>query len=165
MDDPSDKGIALSICDHFIGPFSNRPPNVVPLGAEAAIVAPSVTSSESYSLRNARSIAVRFRDDEKKFSGKLGENYSECIGEFTRATAELGLTNMKKLELMHHVLRDEAKRFYSREIEGKVASFAEATAIMLREYNAPTREFRGRYLLKSLRIEDFMTMRFLRERL
>jgi hypothetical protein len=42
-DDPSDKDFALSLCDHFISSFSNRPSNVVPLGAEAATVAPSVT--------------------------------------------------------------------------------------------------------------------------
>jgi hypothetical protein len=84
-DNLSDKDIALSIRDHFISPFSNRPSNVVPLGVEAATAAPSVTSSENDSLKKAQNIAVRFRDDEKKFSGKLGENYSEYIGEFTRA--------------------------------------------------------------------------------
>jgi hypothetical protein len=141
-DDPIDKYIALSICDHFISPLSYRPSNVVPLGAEAATVAPNVTSSENDSLNKAQNITVRCRDDEKKFSGKLGENYSEYVGEFTRASAGLGLTIMPKLELMHHVLRDEARRFYSREIEGKVSSFAEATSIILREYNSKTRQLR-----------------------
>jgi hypothetical protein len=86
MDDPSDKDIALRICHHFISPFSSLPSNVVPLGAEAATVAPRVTSSENDSLKKAQNIAVRFRDDEKKFSGKLGDSYSEYIGEFTRAS-------------------------------------------------------------------------------
>jgi hypothetical protein len=116
-DDPNDKDIALSICDHFISPFSSRPSNVVPLGAEAANVAPNVTSSENDSLKKAQNIAVCLRTTRRNLS-KLGENYSEFIGEFTRASAELGLTIMQKLELMHHVLRNEAKHFYSREIEG-----------------------------------------------
>jgi hypothetical protein len=155
-DDPSDKDIVLSIRDHFVSPFSNHPSSVVPLGVEAATVAPSAASSENDSLKKAQNITVRFRDVEKKFSGKVGENYSEFLGEFTRASAESGLTIMQKLELMHHVLRDEAKYFYSREIEGKVTSFAEATAIMLREYNSPTRQLRFRNSLKSLRIGKFV---------
>jgi hypothetical protein len=79
-DAPSDKDIAYSICDHFISPVSSRPSNAIPLGAEAATFASSVNSSENDYLKKAHNIAVRFRDDEKKFSGKLGENYSEYIG-------------------------------------------------------------------------------------
>jgi hypothetical protein len=90
----------------------------------------------------AHHMAMRFKDENKKHSGALGECWSEFISVYLYATEDYKLTYFHKLQHFHHLLRDYAKRFYTRQIQGSVGSFSEASNIMEQEYNSISRRNR-----------------------
>ena len=117
---------------------------------------PTFSQETSSFDKAAHHIAMRFKDDCKKFSGALGECWNEFLSEYLYAAEDYKLTPSQKLQYMHHLLRDNAKRFFTRNIQGNINSFNEASAIMEQEYNSISRRNRISNHLKSLRITHFI---------
>jgi sugar-specific transcriptional regulator TrmB len=105
----------------------------------------------------AHHIAMRFKDDSKKFSGALGECWSEFLSEYLYAAEDYKLNPSQKLQYLHHLLKENAKRFFTRNIQGTINTFSEASAMMEQEYNSISRRNRISNHLKSLRISQFIT--------
>lgn len=62
--------------------------------------------------RAAHNNAMRFRDQASKFSGNLGESWSEFVAEYQQVSRDYELTASQKLQYLHNLLRGDAKRFY-----------------------------------------------------
>jgi hypothetical protein len=118
---------------------------------------PSPFQERSSFDKAAHHMAMRFKDDTKKFSGALGECWSEFISEYLYAAEDYKLNPFQKLQYFHHLLRDNAKRFYTRHIQGNVGSFSEASNLMEQEYNSISRRNRISNHLKSLRITQYVS--------
>ena len=62
-------------------------------------------------------ISQRYRSDEIRFSGALGECWIEYFSEYQYAARELTLMPTQKPNPMHHLFRGNAKRSYILNIE------------------------------------------------
>ena len=79
---------------------------------------PTVTStshaspSDLSTERVAHNVTMRLKDNEKKFSGDLGENWMEFVDEYSQVARDYNLNISQKLQYIHNILRGDAKRFY-----------------------------------------------------
>ena len=146
------KDNALEIIANYIARDSEQlPSQSSPQSASSTPVADTL-----YHEKIAHNMAIRFKEESKKFSGTLGECWNEYLNEYLFAANDYNLTASQKLSYLHHLLRDNAKRFYSRHVQGICASFAEAVAIMEKEYNSFSRQSRIANHLKMIRVKDFL---------
>lgn len=102
-------------------------------------------------------ISMRFRDEEKKFSGALGECWGEYISEYSYASKDYSLSETQKQQYLHHLLRGNAKRFFSHRVEGVAKSYAESCVLMEKEYNSVSRQNRVGAYLRNLRVSKYIT--------
>lgn len=107
--------------------------------------------------KTAHNMALRFKDEKSKFTGAIGESWSDYLNEYLYACNDYSVTNDKRLQYLYHILKDDAKNFYNDNIKGKVSSFQETCAIMNDEYNSFTRQSRIRNHLNRLRVTEYMT--------
>ena len=140
-----------AISDYQQKAFSPGPASQTQVAA-APIQAPHEMSFDKLSYY----ISQRFRSDETRFSGALGECWIEYLSEYQYAARELRLTPTQKADLMHHLFRGNAKRFYIRNIEGKNLSYNEVIQIIEREFNSVSRQNRIVGYLRNLRINKFL---------
>lgn len=128
-----------------------------PDGSRAAggiAAADSSLSAGKESDRCAHNVAMRFRDAASKFSGGLGENWSEYVAEYQQVARDYGLTSTQKLNFLHNLLRGDAKRFYLDRV-AHVGSFAQAVEQVSLEYNSVVRQNRVKAYLSGLRMATF----------
>ena len=93
-----------------------------PLTRQAANIA-AVESSDTRSQATAnyqvtaidrvvQNVAMRLKDREKKFVNDLGESWMEYVSEYQQISRDYNLNAAQKLQYLHNILRDDAKRFY-----------------------------------------------------
>eukprot|EP00170_Pyropia_yezoensis_P002751 contig_11549_g2756 len=99
---------------------------------------------------------MRFRDPAAKFSGNLGESWSEYIAEYQQVARDYELTASQKLQYLHNLLRGDAKRFFLDRVHGTAATFAQAVDMVGAEYNSIVRQDRFKNYLSSLRLGAFV---------
>lgn len=116
------------------------PPHLVYSGAEDKI---------------ARNIATRFKST-KKFTGELGDDINEHIGNYLDAANDYKLENLRKLQYFHNIFDGEAKRFYRQNVMGVSQLFIEACTKKGQKYNTITRQNRVRKRLQSLRLSSIV---------
>jgi hypothetical protein len=100
---------------------------------------------------------MQFMDDTKKFSCALGECWSEFISKYLYAAEYYKINPFQKFQYFHHLLRDNAKRFNTRRIQGNVGSYSEASNLMEQGYNSISRWNRISNHLKSLGITQYVS--------
>lgn len=106
--------------------------------------------------RAAHNVAMRFRDQAAKFSGNLGESWSEYVAEYQQVARDYELTATQKLQYLHNLLRGNAKRFFLDRVHGTAATFAQAVDMVSAEYNSIVRQDRVKNYLSSLRLSSFV---------
>ncbi|GAB0496233.1 hypothetical protein MMPV_007545 [Pyropia vietnamensis] len=106
--------------------------------------------------RAAHSIAMRFRDQASKFSGNLGESWSEFVAEYQQVARDYELTASQKLQYLHNLLRGDAKRFFLDRVQGTAATFAQAVDMVSAEYNSIVRQDRVKNYFSGLRLSSFV---------
>ena len=105
--------------------------------------------------RVAHNVAMRLKDSEKKFSGYLGENWMEFVGQYSKVARDYNLNISQKLQYIHNILRGDAKRSYLDGVEGYASSYQQAVGMINSEYNSPVRETRVKNYLTSLHLASF----------
>ena len=106
--------------------------------------------------KTAHNIAMRLKERDKKFSGDLGESWAEYVADYEQISRDYNLSVSKKLQYMHNLFRDDAKRFYLNNVDGYATSFKQAVEMIGNEYNSPVRQNRVKNYLKSLRLSQFV---------
>lgn len=117
---------------------------------------PMHASISSVSERTAHNVAMRLKDNEKKFSGDLGECWHEYVDEYNQISKDYNLTPAQKLQYFHNVLSKDAHRFYLDRVQSYATSFHQAVEMIDREYNSPVRQARVKNYLNSLRVSDYV---------
>ena len=69
-----------------------------------------VHSNATTSSKIADNVAMRFRA--KNFTGDIGESWNEYVAEYQQAAMDYNLGNLQKLQYLHNIMGDDAKRFY-----------------------------------------------------
>ncbi|GAB0492781.1 hypothetical protein MMPV_004051 [Pyropia vietnamensis] len=118
--------------------------------------ATSSTPSGGSADRAAHNVAMRFRDQAAKFSGNLGESWSEYVAEYQQVARDYEMTASQKLQYLHNLLRGDAKRFYLDRVHGTAATFAQAVDMVSAEYNSIVRQDRVKNYLSGLRLSSFV---------
>ena len=55
---------------------------------------------------------MRFKEQDKIFSGAIGESWDEFLQQLKTALKEYDVTHAQANKLFYHILTGEAKRFY-----------------------------------------------------
>lgn len=108
------------------------------------------------STKFAHNMSTRFKE-ESKFSGKLGENFSEFVNNYSDACNDYELSAPQRYSYLHHLFTGEAKRFYREKVYGIASNYREAILVMQNEFNSITRQTRVRKHLQSLRLNELMS--------
>ena len=104
----------------------------------------------------AHNIAIRFKEQDKKFSGAIGESWDEFLQEFKAALNECDVTHTQASKLFHHILTGEAKRFYYAQLHNHALSFEDLVNGIREEYNSSTRQMRALNYLQNIHVRDFI---------
>lgn len=127
--------------------------------SSSGTVAPQMNQSASphgtSAEKLAHNVAMRLRDNEKKFSGELGDSWMEFVDEYLQMSRDYNLSPAQKLQYLHNLLRGYAKRFYLDKVDGYATSFQQAVQMLELEYNSAVRQTRVKNYLNSLRITSF----------
>lgn len=109
-------------------------------GAVADAVPPSDPGTTSSPVQavdlTAHNIALRFRDAGAKFSGNLGEAWSEYKAEYMQVARDYNQSNDQRLHDMHNILAGDAKRFLLDRVQGYATTFQQAANMINDEYNS-----------------------------
>lgn len=107
--------------------------------------------------KTAHNIAMRLKDNDKKFSGDLGENWMEFVDEYTQIARDYSLNPPQKLQYLHNLFRGDAKRFFLDRIASYATTFQQAVEMVTSEYNSPVRQTRVKNYLNTLRVSSFVS--------
>ena len=100
-------------------------------------------------------IGNRFRNAESKFSGDLGESWTEYVSEYQQVARDYSLTPKQKKQYLHNLLKGDAKRYYLDRVDNEINTFAEAVRMIGEEYNSLVRQNRVKNHLTGLRITKY----------
>jgi hypothetical protein len=115
-----------------------------------------VSSTQESSPRLATNIALRFKNEEHKYSGTLAENYLEYLNNYLDAAKQYRLNEGQKLEFFIEIFTGEAKRHYRNYVDGIADTFAEANRMMQAEFSSKTRQNRVKKQLDALRVSKLV---------
>ena len=104
----------------------------------------------------AHNVAMGMTENEKKFSGDLGESGMEYVDDYLQVCRDYSLSPPQRLQFLHNLLRGDVKRYYLNKIDGYETSFQQAIQILEEEYNSPVRQTRVKNYLNSLRVTAFV---------
>lgn len=158
-EDAEDREAAVSIANSIVAE-GRRPRNqsqtddTLPPGRP-----PDTGDSDSRPLpteRVAHNVAMRLKDNEKKFSGDIGDCWMEFVDEYDQISLDYNLTQPQKLQYMHNILHKDAHRFYVDRVKAYATTFDQAVRMIDSEYNSPVRQNRVKNVLTSLRVTNFM---------
>ena len=135
---------------------STRREDSVSLSHLSASPEEASSSPQAQANRAAHNVAMRLKDNEKKFSGELGESWMEFVDEYLQICRDYALSPTQKLQYLHNLLRGDAKRFYLDKVDGYATGFQQAVQIINDEYNSYVRQTRIKDYLNALRISVFM---------
>ena len=113
-------------------------------------------SSSSSSDRIAHNVAMRLKENDKKFSGELGQSWMEFVDEYLQMCRDYSLSPTQRLQYLHNLLRGDAKRFYLDKVDGYASSFQQAVQMIHDEYNSHVRQTRIKDYLNTIRVSNFM---------
>lgn len=82
---------------------------------------------------------------------------ADYVTDYNLVGEDYGLSRQQKLQLLHHLLRGAAKRFYPSRLAGVAKTYQEAVAGLRAEYHSPVQQSQALNVVKSLRITDFTT--------
>lgn len=121
-----------------------RQADPVPVGeAVPHRVAAIGADHEAPTLRSlTQQLGSTYRHVSTKFSGADGEAFHEYVASYQQAMRTSGASHDQKLELMYHILHGEVKRYYDEQIEGQVATFAEAVHLISEKSTRKSRRYR-----------------------
>lgn len=105
--------------------------------------------------RVAHNVAMRLRDNDKKFSGDIGECWMEFVDEYQQIARDYKLTATQKLQYLHNILSKDASRFYLDRVAHYATTFQQAVEMIDQEYNSIVRQTRVKNYLNNLRVSDF----------
>jgi Zinc knuckle len=106
--------------------------------------------------RRANSIASRFKDHGRTFSGRLDENLDIKLRNYEEAARENKLSEEQRSQLIYHVLSGEAQDFYFDHIKHCHVTYADRRAALEKEYCSSARQGRARAHLKSARVTTYI---------
>lgn len=114
-EDAEDREAAVNIANSIVAegrrPRSQTDESALPSGRP-----PDDTASQFRSLlteRVAHNVAMRLKDNQKKFNGDLGECWLEYVDEYEQISLDYNLTPPQKLQYMHNIVTKDAQRFIS----------------------------------------------------
>ena len=79
------------------------------------------------------------------------------VDEYKQITRDYGLSQTQKLQYMHNLLRQDAKRFYIDKVDGYATSFNQAVDIIESEYNPKVRQTKVKNYFNTLRLTKFIS--------
>lgn len=106
--------------------------------------------------RTAHNIPKRFRDASSKFSGSLGEAWTECVTEHQQVARDYDLSQNQRFQYMHNILSGDAKRFYLDKVQSYATSFNPAVDMVITEYNSVVRQNRVKNYLAGYRMSALL---------
>lgn len=101
-------------------------------------------------------LGSRYREGTKKFAGADGEAFYEHVSKYQQVMRSMGATHDQKLEPMYHILEGEAKRYFDEQVEGQVATFAEAVSLISERFNPEVTQTQTRNELSLLRFNAYV---------
>lgn len=106
--------------------------------------------------KTAHNVAMRLKDQDKKFTGELGECWSEFVDHYVQVCNDYSLTQNQRLLLMHNILSKDAQRFYLDRVRDYASTFEQAVNMIEMEYNSPVRQTRVKNYLSNLRVSKLV---------
>lgn len=154
-DEAEDREAAEEIVKELIARMRSRRDGSSSQETPSLQTSSSATPSRELDSNTAHKVAMRFKEDKKKFSGAIGEYFNDFVSDYLQAARDYDLTPTQKLQYLHNVLTGDAKRFYYNRIEGYAAGFSQAVTMLQDEYNSAVRQDRCKNYLSSLRLAKF----------
>lgn len=103
----------------------------------------------------AHRVSMRFKDNSAKFGGELTECWDDFVAEYDLVGRDYGLSASQKRQLLHNLLRGDAKRFFLTEVDPVVVTYIDAVARVRDEYHSQVRRHQAKNFLTSLRMRAF----------
>lgn len=157
-EDAEDREAAIAIANSIVAegrrPRPQSDDSALPSGRP-----PDPTENAFRSLstdRVAHNVAIRLKDNQKKFNGDLGECWLEYVDEYEQISLDYNLTPPQKLQYMHNIVTKDAQRFYIDRVKAYANTFEQAVRMIDEEYNSPVRQARVKNFLSSLRVHDYI---------
>lgn len=102
----------------------------------------------------ASKVMSRYSQDRQRFGGSTQDNWTMSLAKYERMASELGMSPAQKLQLIHHMFRDDAEHFYYDELQD-VPSWEEMVQILDKRYNGPARQQSIIDEVRTMTIQDF----------
>ena len=148
FDDRDDKELAIARLNSLRG--NPRPPHPTPSPS------PSPNNIEEKERKLAHNISQRFKNVDDRFQGKSGEDIEEYFKNYETAIIDYKIDDTLKLQYLHNLFDDEAKRFYRDNVYQTSATYGEAKMKMVAQYNNVTTQNRMRQYLQNLKLSSVM---------
>ena len=110
------------------------------------------TSVATDSSKVAHNVAMRFRAD--KFTGDIGESWNKYVSEYLQVARDYNRSSQQKLQYLHNIMGDDAKRFYLDVVLPNVSTFNHEVELIEHEYKSIVRQNRVKNVLNTLRLKD-----------
>lgn len=85
-------------------------------------------------------IAMRLKDETRKFYGAIGEFLHDYMSDFMKASRDYEISQQQKLLLMNNILAGDAKIFFYSRVEGIETELSHAVKMLDEEYNYIVRQ-------------------------
>ena len=102
----------------------------------------------------ASKVMSRYSQDRRRFEGSTQDNWTMSLAKYERMESELGMSSAQKLQLIHHMFRDDAEHFYYDELQD-VPPWEEMVQILDKRYNGPARQQSIIDEVRTMTIQDF----------
>ena len=113
-EEQEDKQAAVDIVQSIMAAGPRNRENVHHLRTPIS-VSPSATETSNSRGRSiekvAHNVAMSLKEKDRKCSGAIGECWMEFVDEYKQITRDYGLSQTQKLQYMHTLQRQDAKRF------------------------------------------------------
>eukprot|EP00168_Porphyra_purpurea_P019439 TRINITY_DN7756_c0_g2_i1.p1 TRINITY_DN7756_c0_g2~~TRINITY_DN7756_c0_g2_i1.p1 ORF type:complete len:250 (+),score=58.51 TRINITY_DN7756_c0_g2_i1:173-922(+) len=94
---------------------------------EPVVRVEEVERGQSSHARKAHNVAMRYRDESKKYTGAEDQALHEHIAGYQDVCTDYELTHEEQLTFLHHMFGGEAKRYYDQHVNGFAATAADAS--------------------------------------
>ena len=84
----------------------------------------------------SHNVGRQFRDPSAKLSGGIGKSWMECVGAYQKVARDCSLTATQKLQFLHKILMDAAKRYYLNHVQAFATTFEQAFEMLGKKLNS-----------------------------